>query len=71
LFDGALYVLRGTEQGKEDWRIARLNLETPGACPVQDLAKIPFPSRSLAFDGSNFWSNHRAANEIVCFALPS
>ena len=68
-FGGAIYVLRGTEQGNEDWRIARLNLETPGA--LLDLAKVPFQSRSLAFDGSNFWSNHRVANEIVCFALPS
>ena len=69
--DGAIYVLRGTEQGNEDWRIARLSLETPGAAPVEDLAKVPFQCRSLAFDGSNFWSNHRVANEIVCFALPS
>lgn len=70
-FGGALYVLRGTEQGNEDWSIARLNLETPGEFHITDLAKVPFPCRSLAFDGSNFWSNHRAANEIVCFALPS
>jgi hypothetical protein len=69
-FDGAIYVLRGTEQANEDWRIARLNLETPGSRQVEDLAKVPFQCRSLAFDGSNFWSNHRAANEIVCFALP-
>jgi hypothetical protein len=68
---GAIYVLRGTEQGNEDWRIARLSLKTPGALHIEDLAKVPFQCRSLAFDGSNFWSNHRAANEIVCFALPS
>jgi hypothetical protein len=70
-FGGAIYVLRGTEQGGEDWRIARLNLETTGASHVEDLARVPFPCRSLAFDGVNFWSNHRVANEIVCFALPS
>ena len=69
-FDGAIYVLRGTEQGNEEWRIARLNLEKPVARQVEDLAKVPFQSRSLAFDDSNFWSNHRVANEIVCFALP-
>jgi hypothetical protein len=62
-FGSAIYVLRGTEQGKEDWRIARLNLETPDH--IKDLAKVPFECRSLAFDGSNFWSNHRVANEIV------
>ncbi|MFY9984369.1 MAG: hypothetical protein WAK31_06395 [Chthoniobacterales bacterium] len=70
-FGGAIYVLRGTEQGNEDWSIARLNLQSSGSSRIEDLAKVPFPCRSLAFDGSNFWSNHRAVNEIVCFALPS
>jgi hypothetical protein len=69
-FGGAIYVLRGTEQGDEDWRIARLNLQSSGPSQIEDLAKVPFPCRSLAFDGLNFWSNHRAANQIVCFALP-
>ena len=67
--DGFIYVLRGTEQGNEDWRIARLDPreEIP---EIQDLARVPFACRSLAFDGANFWSNHRAGNEIVSFALP-
>jgi hypothetical protein len=67
--DGLIYVLRGTEQGDEDWRIARLDprKETP---EIEDLALVPFPCRSLTFDGANFWANHRAANEIVSFALP-
>ncbi len=37
---------------------------------VKDLAAIPFAARSLAFDGESFWSNHRAANEVVAFGLP-
>jgi hypothetical protein len=67
--DGSIYVLRGKEQPNEEWRIARLNPEeeTP---EVEDIAVVPFASRSLTFDGTNFWSNHRAANEIVSFALP-
>jgi hypothetical protein len=67
--DGMIYVLRGTEQGNEDWRIARLDPrdETP---EVEDLALVPFACRSLTFDGTNFWANHRAANEIVSFSLP-
>jgi len=67
--DGSIYVLRGTEQGNEDWRIARLDPreETP---KVEDLADVPFQCRSLTFDGANFWTNHRAANEIVSFTLP-
>ena len=67
--DGFIYVLRGTEQGNEDWRIARLNPrdETP---EIEDLALVPFACRSLTFDGANFWANYRAANEIVSFSLP-
>ena len=71
--DGMIYVLRGKENkdipGKaEQWRIAHLDPreETP---KVEDLAVIPFASRSLTFDGEKFWSNHRAANEIVSFTL--
>ncbi len=72
--DGKLYVLRGRENkdvpnAAEEWRLARLDPaeETP---QVQDLASVPFAARSLTFDGENFWSNHRAANETVTFALP-
>ena len=67
--DGSIYVLRGAEKPTEDWRIARLDpgKETPEA---QDIARVPFPCRSLTFDGANFWTNHRAANEIVSFSLP-
>ena len=68
--DGSIYVLRGEEKPNEDWRIARLDprQQTPD---VQDLAHVPFPCRSLTFDGADFWTNHRAANEIVSFALPN
>ncbi len=72
--DGELYVLRGKENkdvaGKaEEWSIARGDLAAEKT-EVEDLASVPFASRSLAFDGENFWSNHRAANETVQFALP-
>ena len=72
--DGLIYVLRGRENKgvpnkAEEWRIARLDPreESP---TVEDLAAIPFASRSLTFDGQRFWSNHRAANETVAFAVP-
>jgi len=67
--DGTFYVLRGTEEGEEDWRIARFDPKQ--ATPVvEDLARVPFQSRSLSFDGAHFWSNHRSANETVSFDLP-
>ena len=72
--DAMIYVLRGTERDEgpgrtgECWRIARLDPkeETP---TVEDLAVVPFECRSLTFDGTNFWSNHRVANEMVSFGL--
>jgi outer membrane protein assembly factor BamB len=68
--DGWIYVLHGTEQGNEDWRIARLDPRqtTP---EIEDLARVPLQCRSLAFDGKKFWTNHRAANETVSFDLPA
>lgn len=68
--DGYIYVLRGTEENGEDWRLARLDPRE--AVPVvEDLAAVPFQCRSLAHDGDHFWSNHRAAHQIVSFALPA
>jgi len=67
--DGMIYVLRGTEQNGESWTIARLDPREEKA-EVKDVAVVPFACRSLTFDGERFWSNHRAANEIVSLALP-
>lgn len=67
---GSLYVLCGQEQPSEDWRIARVNLEE-GTPAVNDIAVVPFASRSLTFDGELFWSNYRAKDTIISFALPN
>ena len=66
---GLIYVLCGTEQGEGDWRIARLDPqeETPR---IEELARVPFQCRSLAFDGEFFWTNHREADQIISFTLP-
>src|SRR3954463_10624624 len=64
--DGSVYVLRGTEENGGDWRLARFALaeQTP---VVHELARVPFQCRSLAFDGERLWTNHREADQIVCF----
>ena len=67
-----LYVIRGRENkdmpGKsEEWRIARLDLHD--GARIEDVAAIPFASRSLTFDGEHFWSNHRASHETICFTI--
>jgi len=68
--DGSIYVLRGQEKPNEDWRIARLDLQkqTP---EIEDIAVVPFACRSLTFDGELFWSNYRAKDAIISFALPN
>lgn len=66
--DGRFYVLRGTEQNGEDWRIARFD-PSEATPEIEDLARVPFACRSLTFDGTNFWTNHRAGGEIVSFTL--
>jgi outer membrane protein assembly factor BamB len=68
--NGSLYVLRGQEQPNEDWRIARVDLQEETTA-VQDIAVVPFACRSLTFDGELFWSNYRAEDTIVSFALPN
>src|SRR5437764_3771199 len=68
--DGMIYVLRGTEQNKCDWRLARFDLAET-IPQVRELARVPFQCRSLAFDGSNLWTNHREADQIVCFGRPA
>jgi hypothetical protein len=68
--DGMIYVLRGTEQNGESWNIARLDPreEKP---EVKDIAVVPFACRSLTSDGERFWSNYRAKDTIISFALPN
>lgn len=68
--NGVLYVLRGTEQDGESWHLARCLLTAPTPS-VQDVARVPFACRSLAYDGRAFWTNHRAQNETVAFSLPT
>jgi len=36
----------------------------------EDIAHIPFGARALAFDGTQFWTNHREQNQMVAFARP-
>lgn len=42
----------------------------PATPAIVDLARIPFAARALAFDGWNFWTNHREQSQIVSFTRP-
>jgi hypothetical protein len=67
--NGSIYVLRGTEQNGGDWRLARLDLRQSEP-KIEELARLPFQCRSLAFDGERLWTNDREADRTVSFALP-
>jgi hypothetical protein len=68
--DGMIYLLRGTEQNGESWTIARLD-PRQGKPEVIDIAVVPFACLSLTFDGELFWSNYRAKDTIISFAVPN
>jgi hypothetical protein len=67
---GLIYVLRGTEQNGESWTIPRLDPREKKP-EVKDIAIMPFACRSLTFDGEHFWSNYRAKDATISFALPA
>ncbi len=66
---GVHYLVTTDAEETNDYWLTRLDAR--GAAPESvDLAKIPFPARALAFDGTQFWTNHREQDEIVAFARP-
>lgn len=68
LVDNAAYVLGTDDEDMGEYWITRMNLKDGIA---NDVATVPFHARSLAWDGSRFWTNHREADQTVTFALPA
>ncbi len=63
-----LYLLNTADEDTEEYFLTRFDLRQDD--PVgEDLALLPFPARALAHDGQNFWTNHRAAGQTVCFRV--
>jgi hypothetical protein len=50
-----------------DFRVLRLDARKPEP-EVVELARVPFMARSLAWDGTKFWTSARAENALVAFA---
>jgi hypothetical protein len=67
--DGFIFLVTTDAEETTDYWLTRVDprLATP---KIDDLARIPFAARALAFDGKNFWTNHREQNQIVSFARP-
>jgi hypothetical protein len=64
-----LFLVTTDEEEKGDYWLTRVDLR-PATPAIEDLARIPFAARALAFDGKRFWTNHREQNQIVSFARP-
>ncbi len=63
--DGSFYLVTTDDEESGEYFLTRVSAN--GANASEDLARIPFAARALAFDGSRFWTNHRDANQIVAF----
>lgn len=64
-----LYLATTDDEETTDYWLTRVD-PRPAKPVIEDIAHIPFAARALAFDGKNFWTNHREQNEIVSFARP-
>lgn len=67
--DGLIYLVTTDAEETTNYWLTRVDPRTSPP-KVDDLARIPFPARGLAFDGVNFWTNHRVKDQIVSFARP-
>ncbi len=64
-FDGAFYLVTTDDEDSGEYFLTKVAAN--GGSGSEDLARIPFAARALAYDGSRFWTNHREANQIVSF----
>ena len=67
--DGFLFLVTTDAEDSTEYFLTRVDLH-PATPRIDDLARVPFAARALAFDGVNFWTNHREQNQMVCFADP-
>lgn len=67
---GLIYLVTTDNENSCDYWLTRVD-PRPAEATTEDLARIPFPARALAFDGERFWTNHREKDQIVSFARPS
>ncbi|MCH6258154.1 hypothetical protein MLD52_16450 [Puniceicoccaceae bacterium K14] len=64
-----LYLANTNDEETDEYYLSRYDLSQTEP-KAEDIALIPFKARSLTFDGTHFWTNHREKHETVCFAKP-
>ena len=65
---GVFYVLGTDDEDSNLYFLTRIDARN-GSPKVEDVAHVNFQGRSLAYDGSRFWSNHREKHEMVAFTV--
>jgi len=67
--NGIIFLVTTDAEESTDYWLTRVD-PRPATPRIDDLARIPFAARALAFDGARFWTNHREKHQIVSFARP-
>lgn len=67
--NGSVYLLTTDDEETYDYFITRVNVGGPNITAV-DVAHVPFHGRSLGWDGENFWTNLREADQVIAFTIP-
>lgn len=65
---GVFYLLGTDDEDTDQYFITRVDARN-SETKIEDVAHVPFRGRSLAFDGTRFWTSHRENHEIVAFSL--
>lgn len=69
IVDGIIYLVTTDAEETTDYWLTRVD-PRPAVAKMEDIARIGFAARALAWDGKAFWTNHREQNQIVSFARP-
>ncbi len=67
IVNGCFYLMTTEDEETDDYFLTRVDARD-GKVVAEDIARVPFKARSLAYDGKRFWTNHREKHEIVAFA---
>lgn len=66
--DGIIYLVTTDAEETAEYWLTRID-PRPATPLIEDVARIPFQARALAWDGTKFWTNHREQDQIVAFSV--
>jgi hypothetical protein len=66
--EGCLYLITTDDEETTEYWLTRID-PRPAVPKIEEIARVPFQARALAWDGEKFWSNHREQNQIVAFEV--